>query len=141
MNVQRIRKSLVIAVMGLFLLPLLSACGGPTSVNATLTEDYQIQLSKDTVKAGDITFHIKNDATDLNHEFVIVNSDLQAANLPLDADGNVDEEQIEVVDEAEELEPGSTTDLTVNLQPGHYVIMCNIAGHYAQGMHVDFTVE
>ena len=83
MNVQRIRKSLVIAVMGLFLLPLLSACGGPASVNATLTEDYQIQLSKDTVKAGDITFHIKNDATDLNHEFVIVDSDLQAANLPL----------------------------------------------------------
>lgn len=141
MNIQRIRKFLVVAVISIFLVPLLSSCAGSNSVDATLTEDYQIQLSKNTAKAGDVTFHIKNDATDLTHEFVIVNSDLQAANLPLDADGNIDEEQIEVVDEAEDLEPGTTTDLVVNLQPGHYVIMCNIAGHYAQGMYQDFTVE
>jgi hypothetical protein len=28
----------------------------------------------------------------------------------------------------------------VFLAPGHYVLMCNIVGHYGLSMHADFTV-
>jgi uncharacterized cupredoxin-like copper-binding protein len=33
--------------------------------------------------------------------------------------------------------PGS---VTVNLTPGHYVVMCNIEAHYKAGMYADFDV-
>ncbi|MEJ2484728.1 MAG: hypothetical protein P8Y68_03235 [Anaerolineales bacterium] len=49
-----------------------------------------------------------------------------------------------VVDEVEDVEPGMTTDLTVTLEPGNYVLLCNIDSdemHYQHGMHVAFTVK
>jgi uncharacterized cupredoxin-like copper-binding protein len=27
-----------------------------------------------------------------------------------------------------------------NMAPGHYVLVCNLAGHFANGMYADFTV-
>ena len=41
--------------------------------------------------------------------------------------------------------PGSTDrSLRLNLEPGHYVIFCNLQVedllHYQKGMHIDFTV-
>ena len=136
-------KFLVLLVLGIFVLPLLAACsGGGREITVTETEDYHMNLSSDTAKAGDITFHVKNDATTLTHEFVVVKTDLPSGQLPLDSEGNVNEDQMgEDMGEAEDLEPGATKDLTVNLTPGHYVLMCNVEGHYQQGMHTDFTVE
>ena len=29
----------------------------------------------------------------------------------------------------------------VTLAPGHYVVICNLPGHYASGMHADLTVR
>jgi len=141
MNIQRLRKFFIVAVVSLFLVPLLAACGGSGAINASLTEDYKIQLSKTTAKAGSITFHVTNNATDLNHEFVIVKTDLQAADLPLNSDGNVDETKLDIIGRVPQLEPGKSQDLTVDLAAGHYVIMCNLPGHYAQGMYTDFSVQ
>jgi hypothetical protein len=73
------------------------------------------------------------------HEFVIVQTDLAASQLPVDANGDVDEGQVTVVDEVEDLEPAAAQDLSVNLAAGHYVLMCNEPGHYKQGMYLDFT--
>ena len=30
--------------------------------------------------------------------------------------------------------------LTVDLEPGHYVLFCNLPGHYRLGMRSDFEV-
>jgi len=38
------------------------------------------------------------------------------------------------------MEVGSVMMLTLDLQPGHYAIVCNLPGHYAAGMHQDFWV-
>lgn len=121
-------------------LPALAACGGSGVTNAEI-KSYEID-TKSSVSAGQVTFHVSNVTTDNEtHEFVIVKTDLDAADLPVDADGNVDEDQITVVDEVEDLEPGNSEDLTVNLDSGHYVIMCNVEGHYKQGMHTNLTVQ
>jgi len=136
------RISALLAVM-ILLVPMLTACG-PQKVDAALTT-YKIVLSKDTVKAGDITFHVHNDATDLKHEFVIFRTDLPEDELPLNAEGAVDEEGAGVthVDEVE-VEAGESKDLTVKLEPGRYVIVCNLNDnnqkHYMHGMHTVFTV-
>ena len=92
--------------------------------------------------AGEITFDITNDA-EQTHEFVVFKTDLAPDQLPTDEDGDVDEagEGVEHVDEIEDIEGGSTQSLTVNLDAGSYVLICNLPGHYAQGMHAGFTAS
>jgi uncharacterized cupredoxin-like copper-binding protein len=137
------RKSLIIAALAILIIPILSACG-PAKVDAALTT-YKITLDKDSAPAGDIIFHVHNDATDLTHEFVIFKTDLAPDSLPTNEDGTVDEEGEGVthIDEVE-LAPGESSDLEVNLEAGNYVFICNIDSdemHYAHGMHVAFTVK
>jgi uncharacterized cupredoxin-like copper-binding protein len=39
------------------------------------------------------------------------------------------------------LRPGETRTFTIaNIAPGHYVLVCNLADHYAMGMRAAFTV-
>jgi len=136
-------KMLIGLALAVLIIPILTACG-PTTVDAALTT-YKITLDKDSAPAGEITFHVHNDATDLTHEFVIFKTDLAPDNLPTNDDGTVDEEGQGVthIDEVE-LDPGASQDLTVNLEAGKYVLICNIDSdemHYAHGMHVGFTVK
>ena len=130
----KITRFVAFALVGLLTVLALAACSGSNSVNVS-EKTYQMQLSKNTVKPGEVTFHIKNEATDQNHEFVVVQTDLPEDQLPLNSDGDVDEDQITSMGEAEEIEPGTTKDLTLNLPAGRYVVMCNMPGHYTQGMH------
>ena len=44
------------------------------------------------------------------------------------------------VGETGDMEAGTTKTLTIDLAPGHYAFVCNLPGHYGQGMHTDFTV-
>jgi len=140
------RKFLAILALAILVIPVLAACGGPAKVDAALTT-YKIVLDKDTVNAGEVTFHVHNDATDLVHEFVIFKTDLAPDNLPLTSEGIVDEEGagITFVDEVEDVEQGGSKDLIVTLEPGKYVLVCNANDdntmHYSHGMYVGFTVK
>ncbi len=118
-----------------------AASGTATSVDATESE-FKIDLGATTAPAGPVTFHIKNGGT-MVHEFVVMRTDLAANKLPLAAGApEVDEEAAGLtgVDEVEDIAVGSTADLTVDLPAGHYVVICNVPGHYQSGMKVDFTV-
>jgi uncharacterized cupredoxin-like copper-binding protein len=118
-----------------------SASGSSTTVAATESE-FKIDLGSTTAPAGSVTFHIKNGGTTL-HEFVVVRTDLSAAKLPLASSApKVDEEsdKLQKVDEVENIAAGSTADLKVDLPAGHYVVICDVPGHYSSGMHADFTV-
>ena len=110
------KKFLSAIALAIFMVPVLTACGGPSQVDAALTT-YAITIDKDSVSAGDVIFHIHNDATDLTHEFVVFKTDYPADQLPLTDEGIVDEEAdgITLVDEAEDIEPGTSVDLTVTL--------------------------
>jgi len=139
------KKSLAMFLaLALFIMPILTACG-PQKVNVTL-ETYKITSSTNSVSSGKVTFHVTNAATDQKHEFVIFKTDLPIDQLPLTPDGNVDEEGAGVthIDEIGDMDPGVTQDLTVDLAPGNYVLICNLttnAMHYMQGMRVAFTVK
>lgn len=143
-----VRRGLALIAIG----GLLVACSGSGSttgpISATLKE-WQISLSSTTHSSGAITFNITNSG-DKEHEFVVRKTDLKADSLPLNADNEVSEEAPELTavgdpSEAAEIKPGSSnTTLTVTLQPGHYVIFCNLHVedllHYQKGMHIDLTV-
>ncbi len=126
----------------------LSSCGGGgKSVGATLS-NFKIDLDKSSASSGEVTFNIKNDGPSV-HEFVVFKTDLAPDQLPTTQENGVtiaDEEGsgVEAVDEVEDIASGASADLKVNLQPGNYVLICNIpkdGGHYIQGMHTAFTVS
>jgi uncharacterized cupredoxin-like copper-binding protein len=44
------------------------------------------------------------------------------------------------VGEDSETKPGKTKSTTIDLQPGNYVLVCNIERHYEKGMYGTLTV-
>ena len=103
---------------------------------------FRIHVSQDTVPAGPVTFHIVNGADDMLHEFIVVSTDLPSDNLPLDpVTSRVNEDAINIVTNQDNILPGQSRDLTAVLDPGHYVLICNLPGHYLQGMMIDFYVK
>ncbi|MEO7295573.1 MAG: hypothetical protein ABIZ57_05480 [Candidatus Limnocylindria bacterium] len=105
--------------------------------------------SADSAEAGDITFEVTNDGPADVHEFVVLKTDLDPADLPVDENGVVSEagEGIEVIDEIEDIPIGETQELLVTLEAGNYVLLCNIwseeegEAHYGMGMRTAFTVN
>jgi len=130
-----------------------AACGGDDGgdgIDITLSE-FAIAASPSSVTAGDVTFNISNGGAE-THEFVVIQTDLGITELPTGEDGSVSEEGegMTVVDEVEDLPSGDTAELTVDLDPGSYVFICNIVeeeddgtseSHYQEGMRTSFTVE
>ena len=123
----------------------------PEGTVHVLLSEWIVEPSPTTAAAGAVTFQADDQGGE-EHEMVIVRADDPAA-LPTDADGAVDEDQIpedDFIDEVEELEPGTQDEVTVTLDPGSYVLFCNITdteddgtveSHFANGMSTTFTVN
>lgn len=80
---------------------------GDGTVGVTL-KDFDFSLSRSTAPAGEVTFNITNDGPSV-HEFVVFHTDLAADGLATE-DGVVDDlDGLDLVDEAEDIEPGSMT--------------------------------
>jgi uncharacterized cupredoxin-like copper-binding protein len=128
-----------------FILVFLGACsslwaaGSPQKVNVSLT-DHSITLDVGTIKPGKVVFEITN-GTDskLEHEFVVLRSELDSANLPV-KDGKVEEGKVKNVGEIEGIKPGKVKHLALTLKEGRYSIICNVKGHYGMGMNTAFVV-
>jgi uncharacterized cupredoxin-like copper-binding protein len=122
-----------------------AANGGATESSeagaVSVTEkDFGIGESTAQAAAGEVTFSIHNDGPSL-HEFVVIQTDLNDGDLPLVKDGSeVDEDKLNGVGEQEDIQPNTDATLSLDLEPGHYVFICNIPGHYKKGMHSSFTV-
>ena len=102
--------------------------------------DFSIDPAATTETAGDVIFVVSNGGAG-EHEFLVARTDLAADALPLTADGTeIDESQVDVVARIEQLAAGDTHSVTANLDPGAYVLICNIPGHYQLGMRVPFSV-
>ena len=41
----------------------------------------------------------------------------------------------------DEVQPGKSENLKLELPPGHYVVICNVPTHYQLGMRADLTVN
>ena len=115
--------------------------GSGTTIQVT-EKDFAVAVDPSSAPSGDLTFSVHNDGPSV-HEFVIFQTDLAPDELPTADDGTVDEagEGVEHVDEIEDIAPGTDGTLSVSLDPGSYVFICNLPGHYAGGMHTAFTVE
>jgi uncharacterized cupredoxin-like copper-binding protein len=119
-----------------------------TIVNVALKE-FSITPEQSTVTAGPVYFHAANEGAEA-HEMVVIRTDLAPDELPVDDDGRVPEDQVSIVGEIEPFAAGSDASITLDLQPGHYVLICNILekeesgkleSHYQEGMRTALTVE
>ncbi|WP_245268930.1 cupredoxin domain-containing protein [Mesorhizobium loti] len=94
------------------------------------------------VKAGQVTFNVKNDSKDTIHEMIVMQLADPGKPLPyIDSENRVDEDKAGDKGEVSELDPGKSGTLTVDLTAGKYLLICNVPGHYAAGMWAEFTVE
>jgi uncharacterized cupredoxin-like copper-binding protein len=96
-----------------------------------------IAVSPKSAGHGKIKFTVKNSG-DTEPEFVVIKTSAKAAKLKVTGahaseKGNVGE--------VEDIAPGKSKSLSLNLAKGHYALICNLPGHYKQGMHLDFTVS
>jgi uncharacterized cupredoxin-like copper-binding protein len=113
--------------------------GGNGNINAT-EKDFSITLDSSEAPAGTVKFTINNTGPSV-HEFVVFKTDLAPDKLPL-VSGAVDEEGEGVthIDEVEDIAVDATETLSVSLEAGKYVVICNVPGHYVAGMHAPLTV-
>jgi uncharacterized cupredoxin-like copper-binding protein len=118
--------------------PPTTAVPAPATV-AVHEQEYVISPAPATVAAGRVQFQISNDGN-ATHELIVVRTDLADGNLPRNADGLVDTTGLTIVGLAQDIVAGRSASVAADLTPGHYVLMCNISGHYANGMHTAFSV-
>ena len=98
-----------------------TASGGGGGESVDLSEvEYKITPADPSVKAGSVTFNVSNDGSTVH-------------NLEIEGNG--------VEEETEDLQPGSSGQLTVDLQPGTYEMYCSIDGHEDLGMEGEVTVQ
>ena len=127
-----------------------STAPSPVTVNATVRE-FNITLDRASAPRGTVIFHVNNAGQD-THEFLVIRTDRAPNALPTEADGSYQENGAgtQLLDEIEEIPPGATRDLTLDLTEGNHVIICNmvmteddgtVEVHYQLGMHTAFRVD
>ena len=113
-----------------------------TPVNVLL-DDFRVRQDPAVVPAGTVSFRILNQGP-TTHEYIVVRTDRAPDKLPLQQDGltvNEDAPGIDLLDEAEGLDIDDRQTLVLDLAAGHYVMYCNLEGHYLGGMHAALTVR
>lgn len=103
--------------------------------------EWKVDVSASKANEGEVLFAIANFGT-IAHEFLVVKTDFEPGKIPLNAENRFDEENkdLTVIDEISEWEPDTAGVLKVTLAPGNYQLLCNLAGHYNNGMFKAFTV-
>jgi uncharacterized cupredoxin-like copper-binding protein len=101
-----------------------------------------VLASPATVPAGEVSFEVTNKSADLIHEMILIRLSDPAKALPfLTDESRVDEEAAGHLGEVAELDPGKSGALTMTLEPGTYMLLCNVPGHYMAGMWTTITVK
>lgn len=155
-------------------LALASACGGGTSVEpepdpdpaseagagvveeppegaaqvAADLHEWVVEPEPAVVDAGQVYFLASNTGAEA-HEMVLIRTDDAPADLPV-KDGRVPEDEVNMIGEIEPFAGRSEASVVFDLDPGNYVLLCNITeeandgeqeSHFENGMHATFTVN
>lgn len=131
-----------------------AAPASDTPAASTVTvqlQEFAVVPDVATVPAGTVTFVANNSGPDDVHELVVIKTDLAVDALPVDQDGKVTEgvEGVTLIGEVEDIEVGASKEVALDLEPGKYVLICNILqtepdgsleAHYKVGMRTAFEV-
>jgi uncharacterized cupredoxin-like copper-binding protein len=113
-------------------------------------KDFFVHPNTNQAKVGWLTLEAVNEGMSM-HELVILKTDLNPAELPRKEAKdhqelvqeylvNEDDARVETIDEIEEFPVGTSQVKNVFFEPGHYVLFCNIPGHYDKGMYTSLHI-
>jgi hypothetical protein len=106
------------------------------------TTDIGLSVGQSTLRSGKIRLEIKNEGIS-PADFFVLKTDMRAAALPLDADGEIDTgaDGIEVLETIDGIAPGDTETVTIELDSGHYVMLSDTEEPHVPGLGADITVS
>ena len=100
--------------------------------------EWKVEPAEKSAPAGAVVFNARN-VGQAPHELEVIATDTPARDFP------VEESRAKIVGEkvgeVEGIAAGQAKVLEVELEPGHYALICNLPGHYQPGMYADFEVE
>lgn len=101
-----------------------------------------VNANPNHVKRGTVRFDVTNLASAIVHEVIVAQITSEDQMLPYDESrAKVDAEQLFTLGSVNEIAPNKSVSLTLNLNPGKYLLYCNIAGHYMAGMWTVVDVQ
>ncbi len=138
---------------------LLTSCGGQTTQSAAPDApatgvtvaarqanrrlivglaEWSVTPGNRTVSAGPITIVAANEGKTA-HDLVIVRTDAGPKELPVAGDRS-DESKIKIIGRFQEFKSGEK-EKQFALEPGNYLLICNLPTHYELGMAAQLVVE
>lgn len=125
---------------------VLTACAAPVP-DADITKgqiradmrEYTMGLTATEVRAGSVTFIARNTGSTA-HDLIVVKADLAPDKLPIDAQTQKAKEDGKVGG-VEQVAPGQSRNLRLDLAAGQYVVICNVPTHYQLGMRAALVVK
>ena len=130
--------ALVLLVGALFSMP--TAATAQVTVDVTLGPGFIVSAMPSSVNAGSTIFSVTNPDL-IAHNLRVIKTDLAPESLPISG-STVDEAQVNVVASTADLSGGgSESTAAVTLEPGAYVLICNLPNHYQSGQFVAFKVQ
>ena len=131
--------------------PTVAACeavGDPSDASTTVDVElveYAVEVDPVAMAGPTIAFRAHNSGTEA-HELVIV-AGADASVLPTDDDGALDESLLGgdvLIGEIEPFAPDTDCTGVFDLEPGAYVLLCNVVedgeAHFAEGMFIEISV-
>ncbi len=115
------------------------AAAAPAAASHTIgvsLKEFSVSPSPTAGAAGKVTFNVRNTGN-VPHEMVVIRTPKAAGSL---LKGDVADEAGSV-GETGDVAPGAAKTVSLTLKKGHYVLLCNLPGHYKAGQRTDFTVQ
>jgi uncharacterized cupredoxin-like copper-binding protein len=117
-----------------------SAAAGAIEVTLGKPDELMLTLSATEAKAGKVTFHVTNLGT-TEHEMVVVPLALGATPAVLADPSTGEAKEDASLGEVGSTPAGKSGDVTLDLAPGRYALLCNEPGHFSGGMYTTLTVS
>jgi len=101
--------------------------------------EYAMGLTSAEVRGGTVTFIARNAGSTV-HDLVVIRTDLAPDMLPVDAQTQKAKEDGKQ-GAVDQIAPGKSANLRLELPSGAYVVICNVPTHYQLGMRSALTVK
>ena len=139
-----VHRVFTILVMVAVLASSACAAAGPADTSEVPSvyvdlSDFKVASDHPTIAAGHVVVGIRNHAS-MAHELKVIKTDLAPDQLPVDG-ATAKAKEDGKVGELLNIAGGASRKLVLELTPGKYVLICNVAGHYQLGMRVGLEVQ
>ncbi len=125
--------------------PSPSPTQAPADTTAVIVlDEWAVKPQRTRARPGTVTFVVRNEG-EVTHGFVVIRTDIEKDELPrLPNEEGVDESDLDVVGRIDEIAPGETKQVVIDVEEGQYLMLDNTfangESHYLNGMYNEFEV-